>query len=101
MRSSRLRYWCALSFLAALGGVTLWIAGGATVNPPHPYGLDHRPVAKAYLNMPDRKPASEWSVSNAFPALSFQDPLMLLPVPNSTQLCVIGREGTVEFFQND
>ena len=48
-----------------------------------------------------RKPAPEkWQLVKAFPKLSFQDPLMLIPVPRSNKLCVIGREGTVEFFVN-
>jgi glucose/arabinose dehydrogenase len=45
-------------------------------------------------------PPETWQLVVAFPRLSFQDPLMIIPVPRSNQLCVITREGKVEFFAN-
>src|SRR3954464_8814869 len=47
-----------------------------------------------------RLPSRRLRLVNAFPNLAFQDPTMILPVPRSNLLCVIGREGTVETFVN-
>jgi glucose/arabinose dehydrogenase len=45
--------------------------------------------------------ASTWSVTNAFPGLTFDDALYLTPAPGTSRLYVSGREGVIWSFQND
>ena len=42
-----------------------------------------------------------WVTVNAFPNLSFQDPIKMIPEPNSNRLWVIGRQGFVWWFENN
>lgn len=44
---------------------------------------------------------SGWSTVNAFPNLTFEDPIKMIPRPGTNQLWVIGRQGYVWSFDND
>ena len=67
-------------------------------------GLPARPVTGAFLGgaFPAQTPGSggTWSVVDAFPGLTFQSPIRMLPEPRSNRLWVIGREGHVYWFTN-
>jgi uncharacterized repeat protein (TIGR03806 family) len=69
------------------------------------YGLDTRSPIGAFLNqkMPPATtvPSGAWTVVNAFPSLTFQDPTCLVPEPGSNRLYVGSREGYIWFFNND
>ncbi|MBX7208892.1 MAG: PQQ-dependent sugar dehydrogenase [Verrucomicrobiaceae bacterium] len=42
-----------------------------------------------------------WATTNAFPNLTFEDPVKMLPQPNSNRLWVIGRQGHIWWFENN
>lgn len=44
---------------------------------------------------------SGWVPVNAFPNLTFEDPVKMIPQPNSSRLWVIGRQGHVWWFENE
>lgn len=52
---------------------------------------------------PDSRPGSQtgWVATNAFPALTFEDPVKMIPQPGSNRLWVIGRQGRVWSFENN
>jgi hypothetical protein len=70
-----------------------------------PYGLDQRPVTGAFLN--DALPravvnsAQGWQVVIAFPNLTFDDPVTMVPEPRTNRIYVTGRQGTIHFFENN
>ena len=68
-------------------------------------GLLKRPAFTAYNDgtLPKTAPilAGDWSVRPAFPALTFQNPLGLSPIPGTNDLLVWEREGKVWRFTND
>src|SRR5687767_11110025 len=68
------------------------------------YGLDSRSTLGPYLNgrLPTRNPlaAGGWTAVNAFPNLTFEDPVFLVPVPGTDHLVVGGRQGVAHRFQN-
>ncbi len=68
------------------------------------YGLDSRPVIGPFLNnaLPpiDQSGPQNWSVVEAFPNLSVDDPVCMVPDPRSTRIYVCGRQGTIHFFTN-
>lgn len=69
-----------------------------------PYGLESRQPVGAFLDghMPSSQPeAGKWAVTPAFPNLTFQNPVGLLPVPRSNRLCVHLREGKIVVFENN
>lgn len=87
-------------------GVLAWICClWPIASVAQPYGLTNRPVLGAFLN--NALPRAEnlgtqtWSVVQAFPNLSVDDPVCLVPEPRSTRLHVCGRQGTIHFFTNN
>ncbi|MEO5712564.1 MAG: PQQ-dependent sugar dehydrogenase, partial [Luteolibacter sp.] len=79
----------ALAAFAFLG--TCGIAGAQT------YGLAARPTVGTYFDsaLPPVPPAeaTNWSAVNAFPSLTFQNPMGLGPLPGTNKLLVWEREG--------
>ena len=69
------------------------------------YGLAERPNVGANFDniLPPDAPAiaSDWSTVQAFPNLSFLNPVGLAPVPGTTKLLVWEREGKVWIFDNN
>lgn len=78
--------------LASLGAVC---AGG--LNAPEPVG--------AFFNgvFPQGEPGSVtgWTTENAFPNLTFVDPLVLREIPGTSELLVVGKSGLIYRFEND
>lgn len=63
-----------------------------------------RPQAEAYLGFPESSEldmAADWALFPAFPNLSFNDPVFLIPEPASDRLWVCEREGRILSFTND
>jgi glucose/arabinose dehydrogenase len=71
-----------------------------------PYGLESRPALGAFLNdaFPKATPGivpGGYSTVEAFPNLTFDDPVSLIAEPDSDRLYVCGRQGTIHFFTNN
>ncbi len=69
-------------------------------------GLDSPQAIGAYLggSLPSLTPGigtGEWEVVDAFPNLTFLDPVYLLPEPAGSRLFVVGKPGMVYSFPND
>ncbi|MEM9281946.1 MAG: carbohydrate-binding protein [Verrucomicrobiota bacterium] len=69
-------------------------------------GLGTPEAIGAYLNgnLPSTTPSvgtGDWEVVNAFPNLTFIDPVYLCPEPGSDRLFVVGKPGLVYSFPND
>ncbi|MCB1131673.1 MAG: discoidin domain-containing protein, partial [Verrucomicrobiae bacterium] len=68
-------------------------------------GLDAPVPIGAYLNgaFPTSPPgtATGWTTENAFPALTFVDPLWLTPVPGTSDLLLVGKNGQIWRFPNN
>lgn len=68
-------------------------------------GLDAPQPVGAFFNnvFPQAAPGSSsgWQTVNAFPNLTFVDPLWLEPVPGTDQLVVVGKNGQLWRFRND
>jgi uncharacterized repeat protein (TIGR03806 family) len=75
-------------------------AAGAT-----PPGLDAPQPVGPYFNgiFPSSPPGdpSGWDVVNAFPALTFTDPMMLAEIPGTGNLLVVGKTGLIWRFPNN
>jgi len=88
---------CALAALAFL--LTGQNAGAQA------YGLTSRVSVGAYFDgvLPTVPPATptSWSTAVAFPSLTFQNPLGLLPLPGTNTLIVWEREGRIWSFDNN
>ena len=103
----RRRVGVALGLVAPVAGAVWGLAEPAPpAGSPAPavYGLDGRPAAKPYLGvLPDAAPvpAGGFQPVNAFPKLSFRDPLFLCPFPHGTRLWCVSREGIIWSFEND
>lgn len=70
--------------------------------PPWESGLDLRPTAAALSLPPSLEVAAPgWTTVEAFPALTFDDPLSFGPAPGTDQIVVTEREGKVYAFEND
>lgn len=52
--------------------------------------------------LPSSTPGSQagWTTADAFPNLTFEDPVKMIPQPNSNRLWVIGRQGHVWWFED-
>lgn len=68
-------------------------------------GLDQPEPVGAYFNgvFPNSPPGdpSGWAVTNAFPNLTFTDPMMLAGIPGSSNLLVVGKNGQIWRFPNN
>jgi uncharacterized repeat protein (TIGR03806 family) len=67
-------------------------------------GLDAPQPTSPFFNgvFPSVAPgqATGWSTENAFPNLTFIDPMWLTPIPGSTQLLLVGKNGQIWRFPN-
>ncbi len=68
-------------------------------------GLDAPQAVGAYFNgvFPTSPPGevTGWTTENAFPALTFVDPLWLTPIPGTTELLLVGKNGQLWRFPNN
>ena len=68
-------------------------------------GLDAPQAVAPYLGgvFPQTAPgqATGWTTVNAFPGLTFVDPLWLTPIPGTTQLLLVGKDGRIYRFENN
>ena len=68
-------------------------------------GLDSAPPVGKYFNnvFPPTAPGSAggWTVVDAFPNLSFIDPVKMVSAPRSTKLYVLGKDGFIWSFENN
>lgn len=92
-----------LKFLCLLGatlvqGLTSAVAAGTS-------GLDAPQPVGPYFNgvFPTSPPGdpSGWAVVNAFPGLTFTDPMMLAEIPGTSDLLVVGKTGLIWRFPNN
>ena len=95
-----------MSVRGLLGVLALVSAGaGLAVPAVRHSGLSKRPLFKAFNGgvLPPVAPilSGDWSVKPAFPGLTFQNPMGLIPVPGTNDLIVWEREGRVWRFVND
>jgi glucose/arabinose dehydrogenase len=82
------------------GGLLLLILTGALAQP---YGLTNRPPVGSFLNgaLPLVEPSpAAWQATVAFPALTFDDPIVFAAEPNSTRLYIGERQGKIFFITN-
>lgn len=81
--------------------LTLSLAGSGFSQLP---GLDAPVAIGAYLNgaLPEVAPGAStgWNTVNAFPNLTFVDPLWLTPVPGTSDLLLVGKNGQIWRFAN-
>jgi glucose/arabinose dehydrogenase/mono/diheme cytochrome c family protein len=76
----------------------LALAGAVPARAQAPYGLASRPAVGAYFDgaFPKTPPVlGDWSTVDAFPNLSFLNPMGIVQVPNRNQMLVFEREGRV------
>ena len=68
-------------------------------------GLDAPQPVGAFVNaaFPVSEPGSStgWNTENAFPNLTFVDPLWLTEIPGTTELLLVGKNGQLWRFEND
>lgn len=69
-------------------------------------GLDRAVAVAPFLNgvLPPATPrpsTGSWRLVNAFPSLTFIDPVQMLPVPFSNRLVVVEKTGRLVVFEND
>ncbi|HWN94875.1 MAG TPA: hypothetical protein VNT99_07570, partial [Methylomirabilota bacterium] len=88
---------------AFLGSLIMWLAVDAFAAAP--YGLVSRAALAPFLNhqMPPTRPGAgsgDYTVLDAFPNLTFEDPTFMLAEPNTNRLYVCGRQGTIHSFVN-
>jgi uncharacterized repeat protein (TIGR03806 family) len=88
---------CLYGFILATSVPPAWSSSPSGLDQPEPVG--------AYFNgaFPTTPPGdpSGWAVENAFPNLTFTEPLMLAEVPGSTDLLVVGKSGRIWRFPNN
>jgi uncharacterized repeat protein (TIGR03806 family) len=85
--------------------VGIHVALGGTNAAAQTYGLASRSPVGTFLNqkMPTAATVASgaWTVVNAFPNLTFQNPTFLTSEPHANRLYVCGREGKIWYFTND
>ena len=85
--------------------IAIHFALGGTNAAAQTYGLSSRSPVGSFLNqkMPSASTMASgaWTVVNAFPNLTFQNPTFLTCEPHTNRLYVCGREGKIWFFAND
>ena len=87
--------------------VCLWL-GLVAVNwfalEAQPYGLDSRAPIGPFLNhvLPKARGVEigGWTAVEAFPNVTFDDPVCITPEPGSNRLFIRGRQGTIHFITN-
>jgi glucose/arabinose dehydrogenase/mono/diheme cytochrome c family protein len=84
----------------------LWTAWSAVALAQAPFGLTTRPKVGDYLGgyllaPPSTVPAEPMIAVNAFPNLTFQNPMGMVQMPGTNLLVVWEREGTVRAFAKD
>ncbi|MEY4569939.1 MAG: hypothetical protein RLZZ398_1378 [Verrucomicrobiota bacterium] len=93
--------------ISVLGGIFAAVAllGFAPRAEAQSSGLDAPQPVGPFLNgvFPSVAPglATGWSTENAFPNLTFIDPLWLTPIPGSTNLLLVGKNGQIWRFPNN
>lgn len=83
-------------------GFLLVVAAAAPLR-AQPYGLTNRPVVGAFLNHqlpPAEVSPAGWSAVVAFPNVTFDDPVVITPEPNSSRLHICERQGKIFFITN-
>lgn len=93
-------------FVRAVAAVTLACAAPAALGQAvPPYGIKTRPAVGAYfdgkVNVPQTGAVTPMVPVNAFPNLTFQNPMGLVQMPGTNWLVVWEREGTVRAFEKD
>ena len=100
MRPPRLLHLKRLLFLGSILLQGLGSVAGAASS-----GLDAPQPVGPYFNgvFPSSAPGdpSGWAVVNAFPGLTFTDPMMLSEIPGSGDLLVVGKTGLIWRFPNN
>lgn len=81
------------------------LLGLPSVAPAQTAGLDRAEAIGPFLNgaLPPRTPrpsSGSWRLVNAFPSLTFIDPVQMLPVPLSNRLMVVEKAGRLVVFQD-
>jgi uncharacterized repeat protein (TIGR03806 family) len=88
--------------IAAICGLVSFVINAFSAAP---YGLSSRAPIGAYLNgqMPSTRPgvgSGDYTLTDAFPNLAFDDPTFMLVEPGTNRLYVCGRQGTIHWFVN-
>ncbi len=75
--------------------------GGNNPPPADPFGLTQRPSVAA-LNLPQQGTGlGSFAMTNAYPNLSFTNPLFFAGVPGENRVVVVEQGGTIEVFDDD
>lgn len=96
--------WISVGIAAA---ALLLLAAHGPFMPPPPPGLTRAEAMGPYLNgvFPDTPPTGNgpgaYELENAFPNLTFIDPLKILEVPGQNKMMVLGKNGQVWVFDNN
>ncbi len=85
--------------------LSAWLLGAVPRAEAQPGGLDAPQAVGAFFNgtFPSATPgqASGWTTENAFPNLTFVDPLWLTPIPGTGDLLLVGKNGRLWRFANN
>jgi uncharacterized repeat protein (TIGR03806 family) len=96
-----IRYYKGCVLLAAvLFGVYL-VHGDAPKKERKPFGIDRRTPWTTSRVKGSPEPPSPYRMENAFPKLSFEEPLEMAPVPGGSRWVVAERKGKLYTFEND
>ena len=100
LNSKSLNFPWYLSLAAACMMTGLTLRANAQVN-----GLDAPQAVGAYFNatFPASAPgqATGWKTENAFPNLTFVDPLWMTEIPGTNELVLVGKNGQIWRFENN
>ncbi|MEZ4829656.1 MAG: PQQ-dependent sugar dehydrogenase [Bacteroidia bacterium] len=94
----------SLSFFAATGFVAFLVISGM-IMPPQilDFGLEQPSAVGKYLNhiFPEETPSSSsaWTAVEAYPNLTFTDPVQMVEMPYSTKFMVVGKQGKLWTFE--
>ena len=97
----RLKSNCMKRLLTLIGIVFLLLSFGTYHSP---FGLTMAEPIAPYLNgaFPDISPsAGDWEVENAFPNLTFPDPIGMQELPDQSGFFVAGKQGYIWLISND